>query len=396
MTEARWQAREIDVSLWPAVAFGLSVAVGNGLGRFAYALLLPAMQQDLGMNYAQSGWLNTANALGYVMGAVSSFVLLGRHTPRSLFMAGLVLCTVSIGLTGLDRSLAWLTAMRVVSGVGAAWMFSCGSVLVQQIYAANDQARGVATGLYFGGAGLGIVASGLVVGPTLGELGPSGWPIAWGALGFLAAVAGAWPLHAAWRLPSGTLSKAGAEPLRLASRGLIPSLMAYTCFAAGYIGYMTFVFAWLREQEHSAAIGVVTWTILGLCVLVSPWVWRRALTSWSGAVTLSASSLLTLAGVVVALSSDSIAAALLSASCFGLGMFIAPASVAILLRQRLPAGAVARGMALFTTLFSLGQAVGPILSGWLADLNGLGATLWPGVVLLALAVALPRVRGSSR
>ena len=348
------------------------------------------------MSYAQSGWLNTANALGYVMGAVSSFVLLGRYTPRSLFMAGLVMCTVSIGMTGLDRSLAWLTAMRVISGVGAAWMFSCGSVLVQQIYAANDQARGVATGLYFGGAGIGIVASGLVVAPALGLLGPSSWPMAWGALGLLAVVAGAWPLRLAWTLPSGASAKPGEEPLRLASRGLMPSLMAYTSFAAGYIGYMTFVFAWLREQEHSAALGIATWTLLGLGVCLSPLGWRRALSTWPGATTLSASSLLTLAGVVVALSSDSIAAALLSASCFGLGMFIAPASVAILLRQRLPAGAVARGMALFTTLFSLGQAVGPILSGWLADLNGLSATLWPGVVLLALAVALPLVRGPSR
>ncbi len=60
-------ARSALPSLWPAFALCLSMAVANGLGRFAYALLLPAMREDLHWSYAQAGWLNTANALGYVL-----------------------------------------------------------------------------------------------------------------------------------------------------------------------------------------------------------------------------------------------------------------------------------------------------------------------------------------
>ena len=37
----------------------------NGLARFAYGLLLPAMRADLDWNYTQAGWINTANAIGY-------------------------------------------------------------------------------------------------------------------------------------------------------------------------------------------------------------------------------------------------------------------------------------------------------------------------------------------
>ena len=48
------------------------------MARFAYALLLPAMRDDLGWNYAQAGGLNTANALGYVLGAASGYLLLRR------------------------------------------------------------------------------------------------------------------------------------------------------------------------------------------------------------------------------------------------------------------------------------------------------------------------------
>src|ERR1700744_3019639 len=54
------------------VVAGLAMgpAVGLGLGRFAYALLLPAMRADLGWSYAQAGTINTANAAGYLIGAL--------------------------------------------------------------------------------------------------------------------------------------------------------------------------------------------------------------------------------------------------------------------------------------------------------------------------------------
>ena len=50
---------------WLVVA-GLSLgpAVSNGLARFAYGLILPAMQADLSWNFTEAGWLNTANAAG--------------------------------------------------------------------------------------------------------------------------------------------------------------------------------------------------------------------------------------------------------------------------------------------------------------------------------------------
>ena len=53
-------------------------AIGLGLGRFAYALLLPAMRLDLGWSYAQAGAINTANAFGYLIGALAAAPLAAR------------------------------------------------------------------------------------------------------------------------------------------------------------------------------------------------------------------------------------------------------------------------------------------------------------------------------
>lgn len=41
-------------------------AVSLGLGRFAYALVLPPMRSALHWSYATAGAMNTANALGYL------------------------------------------------------------------------------------------------------------------------------------------------------------------------------------------------------------------------------------------------------------------------------------------------------------------------------------------
>ena len=51
-------------------ALSLGPVVATSFARFAYALVLPAMRAELGLNYAQAGALNTANALGYLAGAL--------------------------------------------------------------------------------------------------------------------------------------------------------------------------------------------------------------------------------------------------------------------------------------------------------------------------------------
>ena len=75
---------------WLVLAgLALGVTVTNGFARFSYGLILPAMQSDLGWNYAQAGWLNTANALGYIAGAVLTMLMIRQYSATSLFSFGL-------------------------------------------------------------------------------------------------------------------------------------------------------------------------------------------------------------------------------------------------------------------------------------------------------------------
>src|SRR5690625_4328637 len=77
-----------------ALAGGTAVTVG--FARFGYALILPAMQDSLGLNYTQAGWLNTTNALGYLLGSFLTVLLVNRLGNHRLFVAGLLLTTVAL------------------------------------------------------------------------------------------------------------------------------------------------------------------------------------------------------------------------------------------------------------------------------------------------------------
>jgi predicted MFS family arabinose efflux permease len=48
----------------------LAPAIGVGIARFAYSLLLPDMRASLGWSYAAAGFMNAINAAGYLIGAL--------------------------------------------------------------------------------------------------------------------------------------------------------------------------------------------------------------------------------------------------------------------------------------------------------------------------------------
>ena len=134
--------------------------------------------------------------------------------------------------------------------------------------------------------------------------------------------------------------------------------------------------------------GTAAWFVLGSGVAVSPFIWRRALDMWNPAVILAASCFVTLLGALLPAFFASAPSIILSTALFGSGMFIAPSSVAVLVHRTLESNQWAKGITLFTVVFSFGQAIGPIGAGWIADSAGLTRSLYFGAALLAVASGL--------
>ena len=123
------------------IAFLLSFGptVSNSFARFAYALVLPAMRTDLALDWSSAGWLNTANAIGYLGGALLARFLVRTAGNRALFSAGMLITAAALLATGLVRDVGALSLARALSGVGGAMVFVCGGALSGNVFPDQPQ-----------------------------------------------------------------------------------------------------------------------------------------------------------------------------------------------------------------------------------------------------------------
>jgi predicted MFS family arabinose efflux permease len=384
-----------------ALALAVGAAVALGLARFSYALLLGPMRADLGWTWFTAGVMNTGNAAGYLLGALAMPRALARFGPRSCALAGGLATAVLLALHGLVDSNAVLLALRLASGAASAATFVGGGLLAARLgsQAATLPAgarplpgAGLVLGLYYGGTGLGIVVSALLVPAVLGAAAGSdvvahAWQPAWGALGAVALVmtvlmAAGTPADAP---PAAAAAQAGAVPWPR----LVWALAGYACFGLGYIGYMTFIISLLREQRLGEDAITAFYVLLGLGVVASSWLWAGLLQRFKGGQPLALlNGLLALATVGPVLSAQP-AAVFGSGVLFGAVFLSVVASTTALVRHNLPAAAWPRGITGFTIVFAVGQIVGPSLVGLIADgPGGLARGLAISAALLALGSVL--------
>ncbi len=355
---------------WLVLAgLALGVTVTNGFARFAYGLMLPAMQSEMGWTYAQAGWLNTANALGYIAGAVLTMVLIRRVSPTRLFAFGLVTTTAALLATGLNAELWWQTLWRILAGLFGAMSFSTAGALTAGLFQDDARKNALAIAILFGtGGGLGIVLAGAAVPLMLDAYGPAAWPVGWMIVGALSLSFLPLGLWSAFQLR--TPLQRGAKPARLPLRRMLPEITGYAGFGMGYIVYLTFLSAWMTAQAASAGFIAAVWVLLGVCISFSPFVWRPILARFASGVPLA----LILTGIAVGSALPVVLptgpALLVSAVVFGLSVFMAPGAVTHFARQNLPRESWGAAISLFTVVFAIAQTLGPYGAGLLGDLSG--------------------------
>ena len=380
-----------------ALALALGAAVALGLARFAYALLLGPMRADLGWSYFTAGVMNTGNAAGYLLGALAMPRALARFGPRACALAGGGATALLLAGHGLVSSDAVLLALRLASGAASAATFVGGGLLAARLgsAAATVPAQGRAVpgaglvlGLYYGGTGLGIIVSALLVPAVLGLAGGGhAWQPAWLALGVVALVMTA--LMAAGMPSDAPPTASAAQAAAVPWRRLLWALAGYACFGLGYIGYMTFIISLLREQRLGEGAITGFYLLLGAGVVASSWLWARLLQRWRGGQPLALlNGLLALATVLPVLSAHP-AAVFGSGALFGAVFLSVVASTTALVRHNLQPQAWSRGITGFTIVFAVGQIVGPSVVGLIADgPGGLARGLAISAALLGLGAAL--------
>ena len=379
-----------------AAVLSVAAAISLGVTRFAYGLLLPAMREDLFWSYTLAGAMNTSNAVGYFVGAMGMGRVMAWLGPARAVLWGAWLAAILMVIPGFFVDPQVLVVQRLLAGVLSAVVFVSGGILAARIGSRQPARAALILGLYYGGTGAGIMVSALLVPWILDQpffvFAP--WVYAWWVLALVCALMAAclrWPVAvlAAWD------SQAGSQvvvPQSVAWWPMRYALLGYALFGLGYIGYMTFAVALLRE--HGASSQEVSWfyAVLGAMVMASSRIWAKLLHTHRGGGALARLNALLGLAVVLPTLTDNFMVFVGSGALFGAVFLSIVASTTAFVRHNFAAAAWTSGIAAFTVVFAVGQVVGPLAVGWIADGQGglvrgffcSALALWAGAAVACL------------
>jgi predicted MFS family arabinose efflux permease len=369
----------------------LAPTVGLGIGRFAYSLVLPDMRDALAWSYSAAGFMNTVNAAGYLVGALLVSRMIARFGMVPSVRWGTVACVLSLALCALSENFYILTFARLLAGGGAAAGFVGGGALAATIAQSHPARANFLLSLFYAGPGVGILTSGLVAPFVLQGFGAGSWWIVWWAMALLAALMTIplllTPIQESTVTGVTTSARFAIGPVAI-------YLAGYFLFGAGYIAYMTFMIAYVRDAGGGAVAQSAFWSLIGLSAFVTPWVWRRVLALDRGGLATAIILGVNALGAALPVFGTSVWLLALSALVFGVAFFAVVGSTTAFVRFNYPPQAWPTAIAALTIAFGIGQTLGPIVIGAITDAVGsLSFALNISAAMLALGAVLSAFQG---
>lgn len=362
-----------------AIGGMIGMAAGMGIGRFIYTPLLPAMMDELGQSASDAGLIASANFLGYLVGALLASGGWAHGRERPLMLAAVGATAVLLALMAATESLAAFITIRFLAGVASAFMMVFLSTIVFGHLAPAN--RNDLQALHFGGVGVGIAVSSIASGAMVV------WQAPWQAGWISAAVLGAIGFAAVLLLVrEGPVAAADAprEPALPKSPALRRMILSYGLFGFGYVVTATFLVAIVRAGEDGRLFESVVWLVTGVSIIASTWVWNRVAARKGLARAYAAGMVVEAVGVIASVAIGGYAGPLIAAVLLG-GTFVAVTAIGLQIGRRLADASPRKALALMTAAFGVGQIVGPVVAGALADLTG--AYVIPSLLASAVLVA---------
>lgn len=350
----------------------LGVALHVGMARFAYGVVLPSLRTEMGLGYTAGGVLNALHLAGYLVGTLLGPRLIRRYGVSRLVVAAHLLVAVGAFLCALAPAnpgfgVVLLVIGRIATGVGAGPAVI--AIMVSVLSSVAEPSRASASVLMWIGMAIAILGCGAGA-PWL--LQPGAWRLVFIAAALVALVL-AFGFPVAKATPGDSGAGQGFTFASIATPRWAWLVLTYLCFGLGYIAYATF--AGTRMAAAGAPLTVVAWAwaTLGLATLcgggITLWLLGKPrLRPYALPAAMAAASL----GCVAA-AMASAGAALAGAVGVGLGLAATPALVTAAARSRSNAADYARAFSIATAAMGVGQLIGPVVAGALADLLGSAA-----------------------
>ncbi|MBU7008661.1 MFS transporter [Phosphitispora fastidiosa] len=370
---------------WVVLIMGTFAIFGAlGLARFGYSVILPNMQAGLGMDNAQIGLLATMGLVGYLVLAIIGGALASRYGVRIVASTGLALAGAGMLFMGLSNTYLMAAFWSGLSGLGSGAV----NIAIMGLWPAwfSRKKRGLASGIAVSGSSLGLIITGFVVPRIISVYGENAWQISWlvfGSITLLLAVG-------SFLIIRNNPGEMGLKPI--GDDEVIPNVLrndnvnwrdvyfspavwslgiVYIAFGFSYIVFMTF---FVKHLVADAGLAETTagrlYMLMGWFSLASGIIWGMLSDKIGRNKTLVILYLIHgLAFSLFAIGKSPIHFTI-TAMLYGISAWSIPAIMSAACGDLLGPKLAPAALGFITLFFGIGQVLGPVVAGIIADAYG--------------------------
>ena len=339
----------------------LTIAVG--IGRFSYTPILPYMISELNLTTTEAGLIASSNYLGYLLGSLIPIFPQFPKNIRSIFIYSIFISIISLFAMGLTNTFEVFILIRFIHGIFSAFVLILGtSLIVSHVQKKGKIFLGTA---HFSGVGLGMALSAIVV-SYLGFLNFT-WDELWFSIGILA-------IMLSFQIIKFTPIQKAEVKYNLKSKnktslGFFLITISYGLYGFGYVAFGTFISTMSRLTPGLEKTEPYVWFVVGVTGIPSVFFWNWFGSKIGNDIGLFLANLILGLGVLFSVLINNEFGIFISCILFGLS-FVPITSMCLLEGQERFSGSFIVSTAILTFSFSIGQMIGPYLSGLLTDYYG--------------------------
>ena len=336
----------------------LTIAVG--IGRFSYTPILPYMISELNLTTTEAGLIASSNYLGYLLGSLIPIFPQFPKNIRSIFIYSIFISIISLFAMGLTNTFEVFILIRFIHGIFSAFVLILGtSLIVSHVQKKGKIFLGTA---HFSGVGLGMALSAIVV-SYLGFLNFT-WDELWFSIGILA-------IMLSFQIIKFTPLQKAEVKYNLKSKnktslGFSLITISYGLYGFGYVAFGTFISTMSRLTPGLEKTEPYVWFVVGVTGIPSVFFWNWFGSKIGNDIGLFLANLILGLGVLFSVLINNEFGIFISCILFGLS-FVPITSMCLLEGQERFSGSFIVSTAILTFSFSIGQMIGPYLSGLLTD-----------------------------
>jgi MFS family permease len=296
---------------------------------------------------------------------------------------------------GITANVAIWVLLRFFSGIASGLIFVFSSSIVIDEIAKKGQTR--LSGILYGGVGLGIFISGMIV-PLLPSV--AHWYLGWFILGGISIFFFCFIMFGFRGLDGEVVITSTSQTTteQTKDKQMLNRLyLSYGCEGFGYIICATFLISMITKANFFTGHPATVWAAVGLAAIPSCVIWAKLGNHFGNVVALRSAYVLQILGVLLPIIIRYDITAVIAAFLFG-ATFMGITTLTLTIGKELAKGSSTKVISSLTAIYGIGQILGPIVSGLIAFVyDGYeGAFVLSAVVLIIALVSFQTPKGGKK